>query len=104
MDQNNPTVIVYAKRTAIGKMGGAFSTVPAPRLGAALVKDALQETKLNGGDVDEIIMGHVLTSGVGQAPARQTALYGGLPHSVCATTVGRVCNSLTVANHSGCEN
>lgn len=93
MDQNNPTVIVYAKRTAIGKMGGAFSTVPAPRLGAALVKDALQETKLNGGDVDEIIMGHVLTSGVGQAPARQTALYGGLPHSVCATTVGRVCGS-----------
>ncbi len=90
---NNPSVIVYAQRTAIGRLGGAFSTVPAPRLGAALVKDALQKTALEGGKVDEIIMGNVLTAGVGQAPARQTALYGGLPHSVCATTIGRVCGS-----------
>lgn len=91
--ENNPTVIVYAKRTAIGKLGGALSSVPAPRLGAALVKDALEKTSLDGAEVDEIIMGNVLTAGVGQAPARQTALYGGLPHSVCATTVGRVCGS-----------
>ncbi len=87
------TVIVYAGRTAIGKLGGALSTTPAPRLGATLVKDALQKTGLNGADVDEIIMGNVLTAGVGQAPARQAAIYGGLPHSVCATTVGRVCGS-----------
>ena len=93
MENNNPTVIVYAKRTAVGKMSGAFSSTPAPRLGAALVKDALQDTSINGEEVDEIIMGNVLTAGVGQAPARQTALYGGLPHSVCATTVGRVCGS-----------
>lgn len=87
------TVIVYAGRTAIGKMGGALSTTPAPRLGATLVKDALQKTGLKGEEVDEIIMGNVLTAGVGQAPARQAAIYGGLPNSVCATTVGRVCGS-----------
>ena len=87
------TVIVYASRTAIGKMSGAFANTPAPRLGATLVKDALTKVKINGDDVDEIIMGQVLTAGVGQAPARQAAIYGGLPNSVCATTVGRVCGS-----------
>ena len=87
------TVIAYAGRTAIGKMGGSLATTPAPRLGAALVADAMKKLKLSGAEVDELIMGQVLTAGVGQAPARQTALYGGLPHSVCATTVGRVCGS-----------
>ena len=87
------TVIAYAGRTAIGKMGGSLATTPAPRLGAALVADAMKKLKLSGAEVDEVIMGQVLTAGVGQAPARQTALYGGLPHSVCATTVGRVCGS-----------
>ncbi len=81
------TVIAYASRTAIGKLGGSLSTTPAPRLGAALVADAMKKLKFTGAEVDEIIMGNVLTAGVGQAPARQTALYGGLPHSVCATTV-----------------
>jgi len=91
---NNPeTVIVYAGRTAIGKMFGAFSTTPAPLLGAALVKDALAKTKLDGATVDEIIMGNVLTAGEGQAPARQAAIFGGLPKSVCATTINRVCGS-----------
>jgi acetyl-CoA C-acetyltransferase len=87
------TVIAYASRTAIGKLGGSLSTTPAPRLGAALVADAMKKLKFTGAEVDEIIMGNVLTAGVGQAPARQTALYGGLPHSVCATTIGRVCGS-----------
>ncbi|WP_141731105.1 thiolase family protein [Oligoflexus tunisiensis] len=87
------TVIAYASRTAIGKLGGSLATTPAPRLGAALVADAMKKLKFTGAEVDEIIMGNVLTAGVGQAPARQTALYGGLPHSVCATTVGRVCGS-----------
>jgi acetyl-CoA C-acetyltransferase len=91
--KDNDSVIVYTGRTPIGKMGGQLSTVPAPRLGAALVTDALQKTQLSGEDVNEIIMGNVLTAGVGQAPARQTALFGGLPHSVCATTIGRVCGS-----------
>ncbi|MFW7380162.1 MAG: thiolase family protein [Oligoflexus sp.] len=91
--KDHETVIVYAGRTPIGKMGGQLATVPAPRLGAALVKDALGKTQIGGEDVDEIIMGNVLTAGVGQAPARQAALFGGLPHSVCATTIGRVCGS-----------
>ena len=82
------SVIVYAKRTAVGKMNGALSSVDAPHLGAALVKDALTTTGINPGVVDEIIMGQVLTAGVGQAPARQTALYGGLPYSTCANDYG----------------
>ncbi len=90
---SNRSVIVYAGRTAVGKFSGALATVPAPRLGAAVVKDALAKTGLNGSDVDEIIMGNVLTAGVGQAPARQAAIYGGLPNTVCATTVNRVCGS-----------
>ncbi len=89
----NRSVIVYAGRTAVGKFSGAFASTPAPKLGAALVKDATTKTGLNGADVDEIIMGQVLTAGVGQAPARQAAIYGGLPTSVCATTVNRVCGS-----------
>lgn len=87
------TYICYAGRTAIGKMSGAFANTPAPRLAAALVEDALKNTKLDGAKVDEIIMGNVLTAGEGQAPARQAALYGGLPQSVCATTLNRVCGS-----------
>jgi acetyl-CoA C-acetyltransferase len=87
------TVIVYAKRTPIGKLSGAFASTPAPILGATLVKDALATTKLSGESVDEIIMGNVLTAGIGQAPARQAAIHGGLPKSVCATTIGRVCGS-----------
>lgn len=90
---NHETVIVYAGRTAIGKLGGAFATTPAPVLGATLVKDALKRTGVSPEAIDEIIMGEVLTAGVGQAPARQTAIYGGLPKSVCATTLNRVCGS-----------
>ncbi len=87
------SVIVYAGRTAIGKLSGAFAQTPAPQLGAALVKDAMKKTGLSPEKIDEIIMGEVLTAGVGQAPARQTAIYGGLPKSVCATTLNRVCGS-----------
>ena len=72
----NDTVIISATRTPIGKFGGKLSTVPAPRLGATLVKSALQKLEIKGEQVDEIIMGNVLTAGVGQAPARQAALYG----------------------------
>lgn len=90
---NHETVIVYAGRTAIGKMSGAFATTSAPQLGATLVRDALKKTGVSPEKIDEIIMGQVLTAGVGQAPARQTAIYGGLPKSVCATTLNRVCGS-----------
>lgn len=91
MAQN--TYICYAKRTPIGKLSGALGSVAAPQLGATLVKDALAHTKINPEAVDEIIMGCVLPAGVGQAPARQAALLGGLPKSVCATTINRVCGS-----------
>lgn len=91
--KSQQTIIAYAARTAIGKMGGSLSQTPAPRLGAVLVEAALKSLKLSGREVDEIIMGNVLTAGVGQAPARQAAIYGGLPSSVAATTIGKVCGS-----------
>ena len=87
------TVIVYAKRTAIGRLAGAFSGVPAPKLAAPLVRDALSATGVAADGVDELIMGCVLPAGIGQAPARQAALHGGLAKSVCATTINRVCGS-----------
>jgi acetyl-CoA C-acetyltransferase len=91
--RKSDTYIVYAGRTPIGKLSGAFASTPAPQLGAVLVKDAIKKTGLSPNKIDEIIMGEVLTAGVGQAPARQTAIYGGLPTSVCATTLNRVCGS-----------
>ena len=87
------TYITYATRTPVGKFMGGLSTVPAPRLGALLVKDALLSSKIPADLVDEVIMGQVLTAGCGQAPARQTAIYGDLPPSVRATTINRVCGS-----------
>lgn len=87
------SLLIYAKRTPISKFMGSFSALAAPQLGAVLVKDAVASLGCDPASVDEIIMGQVLTAGVGQAPARQTALYGGLPTSVCATTINRVCGS-----------
>ncbi len=92
-DPQNPTVIFYAGRTAIGKLSGGLGTIPAPRLMATLIADALQKTKVNPAAVDEVIFGQVLTAGVGQAPARQAAIFSGLPDSVRATTINRVCGS-----------
>ncbi|MEI8027915.1 MAG: thiolase family protein [Pseudomonadota bacterium] len=91
--ETSATYILYAGRTAIGKLQGAFAATPAPQLAAAVIKDAMAKTGLAAKNVDEIILGNVLTAGVGQAPARQAAIYGGLPHSVCATTINRVCGS-----------
>lgn len=86
------SVIVYAKRTAVGRLGGAFKNYAATDLGAHLVKDAC--TKLGSKvQADEIVMGQVLTAGCGQSPAKQAALKGGLNPSVCATTINRVCGS-----------
>ena len=90
---SNQSYIVFAKRTPIGKLSGTLAQVPAPSMAAPLVKAALSETKLSGDAVDEVIMGCVLPAGIGQAPARQAALAGGLPKSVCATTINRVCGS-----------
>ena len=89
----NKTLICFAKRTPIGKYLGAYKNTSAPRLGATVVEAALKELQLTGKLFDEIIMGQVLQAGCGQAPARQTAILGGLAESVCATTINRVCAS-----------
>ena len=86
-------VIVTATRTALGSFQGAFKDVPAPKLGAACIREAVSRAGINGDAVDEVLMGCVLPAGLGQAPARQAAIYGGLPTSVRCTTVNRVCGS-----------
>ena len=86
-------VIVSATRTAIGAFQGALSSLSAPKLGAAAIKKALADAGLDPKEVQEIFMGNVLQAGIGQAPARQAAIYAGLPTSVQATTVNKVCGS-----------
>ena len=90
---NKRIVIVSAARTPIGSFMGALSTVTAPQLGATAIKGALEKINLDANLVDEVIMGNVVQAGVGQAPARQAALLAGLPNSVAATTVNKVCAS-----------
>jgi acetyl-CoA C-acetyltransferase len=85
--------IVSAVRTPIGSFMGSLSSVPAPKLGAAAIKGALAKIGLNPNEVNEVVMGCVLQAGVGQAPARQAAIYAGLPESVICTTVNKVCAS-----------
>ncbi|MCK9518563.1 MAG: thiolase family protein [Dehalococcoidia bacterium] len=87
------SVVAYAKRTPIGRLNGALASVPSPELAGAVVKDALATTGIAAESVDEMILGCVLPAGVGQAPARQAGFAGGLPKSVCATTINRVCGS-----------
>ena len=86
-------VIVSAVRTPIGSFMGALSTIPAPKLGAVAIKGALDRINLDPGLVEEVLMGHVVQAGNGQAPARQAALYAGLPDTVPCTTVNKVCAS-----------
>ena len=90
---NKKVVIVSAVRTPIGSFMGSLSTVPASRLGAAAIKGALDKINLNPNLVDEVFMGNVVQAGVGQAPARQAALYAGLSNEVACTTVNKVCAS-----------
>ncbi|OIQ18088.1 MAG: acetyl-CoA acetyltransferase [Flavobacterium sp. MedPE-SWcel] len=90
---NKKVVIVSAVRTPIGSFMGALSTVTAPMLGAAAIKGALDKINLDGNMVDEVLMGNVVQAGVGQAPARQASKHAGLPDSVIATTVNKVCAS-----------
>lgn len=89
----DPIVIVAAKRTAIGTLGGGLSTVPASDLGAHVIKLALQETGTKPDDIDDVIMGQVLTAGCGQNPARQAALKADLPARSTAMTINQVCGS-----------
>lgn len=90
---NKRVVIVAAARTPIGSFMGGLSTNPAPQLGAVAIKGALEKINLDPTLVDEMFMGNVVQAGVGQAPARQAALFAGLPNSVACTTVNKVCAS-----------
>ncbi|HQE33495.1 MAG TPA: acetyl-CoA C-acyltransferase [Flavobacterium alvei] len=90
---NKKVVIVAAVRTPIGSFMGGLSTVSAPKLGAIAIKGALDRIQLDASLVDEVFMGNVIQAGVGQAPARQAAIFAGLPNSVVCTTVNKVCAS-----------
>jgi acetyl-CoA C-acetyltransferase len=89
----DPAVILAARRTPLGAFQGAFAGLTAPQLGACAIRAALADSGLAPGDVDEVIMGMVLSAGIGQAPARQAALAGGIPAATPATTVNKMCGS-----------
>ncbi|MDP7058535.1 MAG: beta-ketoacyl synthase N-terminal-like domain-containing protein, partial [Nitrospinaceae bacterium] len=93
MSENKEIVIVAATRTAVGAFGGSLSSIPATKLGAEVIKGLLQGTGVEGEQIDEVIMGQVLTAGSGQNPARQSALAAGLPHTTPALTINKVCGS-----------
>lgn len=87
-------VILSAVRTPTGRFQGSLSSLPAPRLGAVVVRAACERAGLPAlGDVDEVLMGNVVSAGLGQNPARQAAIFGGLPSSVGAVTINKVCGS-----------
>ncbi|MBT8298103.1 MAG: acetyl-CoA C-acyltransferase [Maribacter sp.] len=86
-------VIVSAVRTPMGSFMGSLSTIPAPQLGATAIKGALDKIKLDPKQVDEVLMGNVIQAGTGQAPARQAAIFAGIPNTVPCTTINKVCAS-----------
>jgi len=86
-------VIVSAVRTPVGSFMGALSSIPAPKLGAVVIKEALKRANVKPEDVSEVIMGCVLPAGLGQAPARQASIFAGLPESVPCMTINKVCGS-----------
>ena len=90
---NHKIVIVAATRTALGSFGGSLSSTPAHKLGSAVISSLLQKTGLEGSQIDEVILGQVLTSGSGQNPARQAAIDAGLPNQTPAMTINKVCGS-----------
>ncbi len=94
-------VLVAAARTPFGKLGGGLSTLTAPDLGAVVIKEVLERATVEGQDVDQVIMGTVITAGMGQIPARQAALKAGVPSSVPALTVNKVCASSLKAVNLG---
>ncbi len=91
--KGEPIAVLGAARTPIGKLGGALSEVAAPALGAAAIGAAVERAGVSPGDVDYVIMGNVLGAGLGQAPARQAGIGGGIPHTTSALTVNKVCAS-----------
>ena len=93
MNKPNEIVIVGMARTPIGSFQGALATLPAPKLGAHAIQNALSRAGVKPDQVSEVIMGNVLTAGLGQAPARQASIYAGIPSSVPAMTINKVCGS-----------
>ena len=89
----NEAVIVSACRTPIASFGGSLSSMPAPKLGATVVKEAVERAGIDASMVDEVFLGNVCSAGMGQAPARQAAIFAGLPNTVPCTTVNKVCAS-----------
>jgi acetyl-CoA C-acetyltransferase len=85
--------ILAAARTPIGSFGGSLSSVPATRLGAAAIKGVLEKSKIDPSSIQEVYMGNVISANLGQAPARQAAIFSGLPSNVICTTVNKVCAS-----------
>ncbi len=86
-------VIVSVARTPIGSFMGSLSSIPAPKLGAIAIKGALEKINLDPNLVEEVYMGNVVSAGLGQAPARQAAIFAGIPNTVPCTTVNKVCSS-----------
>jgi acetyl-CoA C-acetyltransferase len=86
-------VIVSATRTPVGKFGGALKDISAPKIGAIAVREAVRRARIEPKDIEECIMGNVITAGLGQNPARQAALWGGLTDEVAALTINKVCGS-----------
>lgn len=93
MNQTTQAVIVSAVRTPMGSFNGMFSQVPATKLGSLVIAEALKRVQLPPDRVDQVYMGCVLSAGLGQAPARQASIGAGIPHSIGATTVNKVCGS-----------
>ena len=93
MEPRNTAVIVSGARTPIGKFLGGLSSLSAPQLGAIAIRAALERAGIERSDIDDVVLGNVVSAGLGQAPARQAALNGGVPDTVGAMTVSRVCGS-----------
>ena len=93
MNARHRAVIVSAARTPMGSFNGSYSSIPATKLGSLAIAEAVKRIQLPGDRIDEALMGCVLSAGLGQAPARQAAIGAGLPHSVGAVTVNKVCGS-----------
>src|SRR5215467_975910 len=93
MAVENEVVIISACRTPVGKFQGQLSELSATQLGAIAVREAMKRAQIDGARVDECIMGNVVSAGLGQNPARQAAICGGLPPEVGAMTVNKVCGS-----------
>eukprot|EP01027_Heterolobosea_sp_BB2_P023763 GEZU01035756.1.p2 GENE.GEZU01035756.1~~GEZU01035756.1.p2 ORF type:complete len:422 (-),score=162.06 GEZU01035756.1:230-1495(-) len=93
IDESRIPVIVSAVRTPIGSIQGKLSSISAPNLGAIAIRSAIERAGISPNDVQEVYMGNVLSAGIGQAPARQAAIFAGLPQNTICTTVNKVCAS-----------